>query len=311
MRGVQWEQRPTLPLPSGIDLREKVKKYMSGTNPMSGAEQQDIGLRRSATAVNARRTARAPARPSEREHLIAMFSELVEPLGMALPLATEVVLHDLSRLPDSIVAVHGDVTGRRVGDPATDLLLERAASEKLEHMVNYRTKLPDGRSMRSTTMVIRDSRGTPVAALCINSDLSMWQSLERIASAMTGSRGQDEPEPDGVLATDEAAADNEDDDQPVEVFARDVDELAAHLVHQAILQQGVPVELMKKEHKLAVVRSLQSRGMFLLRDAVEMIASSLQVTRFTIYNYLNEIADEERAPSMKRIDPRPTKRKSS
>jgi predicted transcriptional regulator YheO len=152
-------------------------------------------------------------------------------------------------------------------------------------MLGYRTTLPDGRQMRSTTIVIRDREGTPVAALCINSDLSVWQSLNRIAGGMLG-----DEEPSAEPA-------DEGPDAPTEVFARDVDELAAHLIHTSILEQGIPVELMKKEHKLAIVRDLQGRGIFLLRDAVEMLASSLQVTRFTIYNYLNELADDSSAPA--------------
>jgi predicted transcriptional regulator YheO len=50
---------------------------------------------------------------------------------------------------------------------------------------------------------------------------------------------------------------------------------------------------MQKKHKVAVVRDLKNRGMFHLRDAVDMVAASLGVTRFTIYNYLNEIGDGE------------------
>ncbi|GAB2622306.1 helix-turn-helix transcriptional regulator [Pseudactinotalea suaedae] len=222
---------------------------------------------------------------SDTERLLATITEMVEPLGQAMPSSSEVVLHDLSRLPDSIIAVHGNVTGRRVGDPATDLLLQRATAGNLDHMLGYRTTLPDGRNMRSTTIIIRDREGTPVAALCINSDLSVWQSLNRIAG--------------GMLGDDEELAKPADDapDAPTEVFARDVDELAAHLIHTSILEQGIPVELMKKEHKLAIVRDLQGRGIFLLRDAVEMLATSLQVTRFTIYNYLNELADDSSAPA--------------
>lgn len=219
------------------------------------------------------------------ERLLATVSAMVEPLGQAMPSSSEVVLHDLSKLPDSIIAVHGNVTGRRVGDPATDLLLQRATAGNLDHMLGYRTTLPDGRQMRSTTIVIRDREGTPVAALCINSDLSVWQSLNRIAGGMLGGDGES------------ATPADEPSDAPTEVFARDVDELAAHLIHTSILDQGVPVGLMKKEHKLAVVRDLQGRGIFLLRDAVEMLASSLQVTRFTIYNYLNELADDSSTPA--------------
>ncbi len=225
----------------------------------------------------------------ERDRIIAILSSLVEPLGQALPTSTEVVLHNLSQLPNSIVGVYGDVTGRRLGDPATDLLLEHATAGDLDTMIGYRTTLPDGRSVRSTTIVIRDTSGEPVAALCLNSDLSMWQSLERTARSMIGAS-------DDAATTGSIDGRNESGDGrngSTEVFVRDVDELAAHLVRQAIREQEIPVALMKKEHKLAVVRSLKARGMFLLRDAVEMIAASLMVTRFTIYNYLNEIGEED------------------
>jgi predicted transcriptional regulator YheO len=39
-----------------------------------------------------------------------------------------------------------------------------------------------------------------------------------------------------------------------------------------------------------VVEELQARGVFLLRDAVEMVAEALSVSKFTIYNYLNELS---------------------
>lgn len=249
--------------------------------------------------TSTRGTANHAAPDSEREHLIALFSGLVEPLSRSLPVSSEVVLHDLGKLPDSIVAVHGDVTGRRVGDPATDILLEQASTGEFRDMVGYRTKLMDGRSMRSTTMIVRTSDGAAVAALCINSDVSAWESLERIAGAMSGSLAQAQTEggPDPEEGTGE-------------VFARDVDELASHLIHQAIRAQGVPVDLMRKEHKLAVVAHLKARGMFLLRDAVEMIATSLGVTRFTIYNYLNEIGEEEDSGA-DGAEARPARRKAS
>jgi len=230
--------------------------------------------------VRARRTV-------DGERLIAVFSAIVEPIGRSLPASSEVVLHDLSQLPNSIVAIYGDVTGRRVGDPATDLLLQRAVSGEFDHLVGYETALPDGRRLKCSTMVIRDVSGSPVAALCINSDLSVWHSVQRLADLMLGeASAQAEPRPLGPVPETP-------DPAPSEVFVRDVDELAAHLIHQAVTKAGVPVELMQKRHKVEVVRDLKARGMFLLRDAVDMIATSLGVTRFTIYNYLNEIEDTD------------------
>ena len=238
------------------------------------------------------------------ERLVAIFSSLVEPIGQTLPASSEVVLHDLSLLPNSIVAVHGNVTGRRLGDPATDLLLEKAVAGFDNHYVGYETQLPDGRRIRSSTMIIRDVAGNPVAALCINTDLSSWIAVHRIVSAMIGNVSPESAaQPDSIAAELLAApalaqpdsAPAQPADAPTETFVRDVDELAALLINQAIKTTDVPLPLMKKEHKLQVVRDLKARGMFLLRDAVEMIAESLDVSRFTIYNYLNEIAEEEAA----------------
>jgi len=244
------------------------------------------------------RKARFPGGAVERsvdgERLIAVFSSLVEPLGRALPSSSEVVLHDLSLLPNSIVAIYGDVTGRRIGDPATDKLLgilsemaDQGGEGAGPGAGGYETVLPDGRRLRSSTMMIRDVSGAPVAALCINTDLSAWFTAQRVIDMMLGgardaaAKPQLSAVPPGPVPVEAG-----------EVFPHDVDELAALLIQRALDGAGIPVDLMHKKHKIEVVRDLKARGLFLLRDAVDMVAASLGVTRFTIYNYLNEIADD-------------------
>ncbi|WP_022882266.1 helix-turn-helix transcriptional regulator [Gryllotalpicola ginsengisoli] len=260
------------------------------------------------TAAAAAGITRLDRQTVDGERLLAVFTQLVEPIGRSLPACSEVVLHDLSRLPNSIVAIYGDVTGRTVGDPATDLLLKTTVSQQMDDVVGYETQLEDGRTLRSSTMLIRDVAGTPVAALCINSDISVWESVSRIAEIMLGhgtsaasAAGRAAPvlRPVDRSRSDDSApsAAASTTSGPSEVFVRDVDELAALLLKQALDEAGVPPELMQKRHKIAVVRSLKARGMFLLRDAVETIAAALGVTRFTIYNYLNEIESEDEGAS--------------
>ena len=218
-----------------------------------------------------------PSTP-EVEQILTTLMALVEPLSRTLPSNSEVVLHDLRRLPNSIVAIAGDVTGREIGGPATDLLLRKATAGTIATTVGYETRLADGRTLRSTTMVVRDSAGTAVAALCVNSDVMIWRAVQAIAESML---------PEGAAAEPEAAASSEE-------FFGDIDELAQHLLAQAIDASGAPVELMQKKHKLAVVQDLMDRGFFMLKESVEMAASALQVTRFTIYNYLNELGHDSK-----------------
>lgn len=59
------------------------------------------------------------------------------------------------------------------------------------------------------------------------------------------------------------------------------------LLTQIEYEFGAPLTQLDREGKQEVVRRLDERGAFTLRKAVEDIASRLEVSRFTIYNYLN------------------------
>jgi len=229
------------------------------------------------------------------ETINSILELLVEPLQSALPQPTEVVLHDLRRVPNTVRAIAGHVTGREVGDPPTDMLLERVAQGKLEHQIGYASALPDGRQLRCSTIIFRDSNGAPAAALCLNSDVSPWLTARSILDGFmlgnTNPASMSNEAPDAV-GVQTPGGDTSGKTQGSEYFPRNVEELASLLIRRAIDQAGVPVDLMRKEHKMRVVADLDARGYFLVKDAIETIAAALQVSRFTIYNYLNEINDD-------------------
>lgn len=216
---------------------------------------------------------------NEHDQIISTLQQLVEPMRATLVGPAEVIVHDLTQLPNSIIAISGDVTGRSIGDPATDKLLDAVASGNLRTSTGYRTTSPSGKELLSTTAIIRDSTNQPVAALCINRDISGWEALHSLTGALAG------------LSLPMCA---EEEQVTTEVFVRDVDELATLLLSRAVAESGVRVDKMRKEHKVEVVRLLKARGFFLLRDAAEMAGEALHCTRFSIYNYLNEIESEKK-----------------
>ena len=236
-----------------------------------------------------------------RDYLLALFGSLVEPIGRALPSPSEVILHDLTKVPNTVVKVYGTVTGRKVGDPGTDLLLQQAV-HGFPDFINYQSTLGDGRRLRCSTLILRDLSGEAVAALCINTDLTAWRTLHSILGSMIEPAGDEQaglslvpasgaaPATLGASVSAPAAVEAAGPTaQPAETYVRDVDELAALLLRRAVQEVGVSVDLMRKKHKVKVIQQLQDKGFFLLRDAVEQVAEALGVTRFTIYNYLNEI----------------------
>ncbi|MDA2945255.1 MAG: helix-turn-helix domain-containing protein [Actinomycetota bacterium] len=52
---------------------------------------------------------------------------------------------------------------------------------------------------------------------------------------------------------------------------------------------GGPLPTLSREDKQRAVRLLDERGAFTLRRAVEDLADAMQVSRITVYNYLNAI----------------------
>src|SRR5512142_860148 len=106
-----------------------------------------------------------------RDVLVPVMKAIAQTVGPRC----EVVLHDLraaDRLGSTIVWIeNGQVTGRRVGGPTTNLGLEALRTgDPNPDRFNYRTKTADGRELRSSSVYFRNGRGEIIGALCVNVD---------------------------------------------------------------------------------------------------------------------------------------------
>jgi predicted transcriptional regulator YheO len=206
---------------------------------------------------------------SEAKRIVEVLLPLVEPLAMVLGPKSEVVLHDLSKLPMSIVAISGSISGRNVGDASTDislLVLER--SEQTRHHIGYRSEMPNGTVCRSSSILLYGESKHPVVALAINTDIEELLAARDLLDSMVST----------VL--------------PLEAKGRAYDDVASltdALLTRAIDSIGVPVSEMSKKQKINVVRELEKRGFFFIREAADRAAAALGVTRYSIYNYLNQL----------------------
>ena len=186
----------------------------------------------------------------------------------------EVVLHDLRDLSCSIVKiVNSHITGRSAGGCMTDygvMLLRQNKPGNL--FLNYPTIAPDGRQMKSSTLLFRDDKNLPVASICINLDVDH---IKRFASWLQEISESCE---EGESATD-----------PVETFQRDIDTTLEEAGRRVFDQLNLPATALKKKERLRIVAELENQGFFLIKGAVNFLARKLGISKFSVYSYLAEI----------------------
>jgi predicted transcriptional regulator YheO len=112
---------------------------------------------------------------AEENHLLLREGrKIVEALGKTLAPLVEVVLHDLSDPDHTVVAIANNLSGRQVGDAATEMGLARMADPDFPEVIeNYANRFPDGRPAKSTSIGLKNSQGDYVAAICLNMDVSL------------------------------------------------------------------------------------------------------------------------------------------
>lgn len=187
----------------------------------------------------------------------------------------EVVLHDFNGPQHSIIFIeNGHVTGRKAGDPITDFALASLreggfGEAKEDKLFNYKTKTKDGRILKSSTVFIKDENNKIVGCLCINYDMTTHFMFENII--------------------EEFCNINELNEEKEETFVSDVDEILESIIGKAIEEVNKPVSLMQKEDNLRVVEIVDKKGGFMIRGSIDQLAYRLNVSRYTIYNYLDEL----------------------
>ena len=114
------------------------------------------------------------------------------------------VIHDVgAKHPEhSIVAIeNGHVTGRKVGDGASHVVLEqvRQADAQPSDHLSYLTKTPDGKILKSSTMYIRGRSGKVAAILGINYDISSLLMVEDAVHELIDTKDKTQGEPEKIV----------------------------------------------------------------------------------------------------------------
>ncbi|MGH8355310.1 MAG: helix-turn-helix transcriptional regulator [Pseudomonas sp.] len=182
----------------------------------------------------------------------------------------EVVLHDLRT--QTVAYIANNISKREIGDDAA--LDDMLSADTTERNIGPYEKLNwDGQKIRSVSTVLRDAQGAPLALLCINLNISLFESAK--------------------AALDLFLSSNKLIPQPDALFRDDWQERINTFLHNWLRQRQLGLNLLTREHKRELVEALHAEGAFRGKSAANYVANVLNMGRATVYKHLKEIKGEE------------------
>jgi predicted transcriptional regulator YheO len=186
----------------------------------------------------------------------------------------EVAIHDTTQGLDSTLAIieNGHVTDRKVGDGASEAVLNALRDKNIQDQYSYILHTKDGRMLKSSTINIRNEDDDIIAVIGLNYDICNLmlanRSLEEFLSTETSRPG-------------------------AEIIQNNVNDLLEELIEESRLLIGKPVSSMSKEEKTLAIQYLDRKGALLIKKSSGRIADYYGISKYTLYNYLNGPEEEK------------------
>ena len=188
----------------------------------------------------------------------------------------EVCIHDLQAndLEHTICyIINGHVSGRKIGDGASKIVLEtREALKKGDNVsdhLGYRTHTSDGRILKSSTIFLKDESGKYRFILGINHDMTDFINAQSALSS--------------IVENIEAAGEDIYGQIPLSV-----NDLLDNLIEQSVKLVGKTPALMTKDEKVKAIKFLQDAGAFLITRSGDKISQFFGISKFTLYSYIDQ-----------------------
>ncbi|MDO4810815.1 MAG: helix-turn-helix transcriptional regulator [Eubacteriales bacterium] len=189
----------------------------------------------------------------------------------------EVVIHDVnSRHSDHsiIYIVNGHVSGRKIGDGASKVVLDQLRSQDKEakdHLC-YLTRTSDGKILKSSSLYIRNSKGVVAAIFSINYDVTALLMMKKEVEDMLLPTDKEQKEPEKLV---------------------NVNDVLNELIKQSVTMIGKPVALMNKDDKIKAIQFLNESGAFLITKSGDKVAKYFGISKYTLYSYIDANKKQE------------------
>lgn len=215
--------------------------------------------------------------------ILESYIELAKFISLCFSDSVEVVVHDVSNLDRSVVAIYnGQASGRGLAAPMTDFglkMIHQKIYERQDFVANYTAQSEDGKQTRSSTYFIKNHKGKLIGTLCINVDISRY----------LGAYGELEKIVHGLPTLGELRPEFSQPEPPQEILSRSLVDVVRSTASEFVAEHGVTLDRLNPNEKVLLVEKLYDKGLFMLKGGISEVAQAVGISEPTIYRCLKKV----------------------
>ena len=218
------------------------------------------------------------------------YTVLVDFLGHILGPDYEVALHELKDDSNEIIAIaNGDLTGRHLGSPLSNKMLEYLTShlyETQDYVLRFESTAITGKKLCSNSLFIKGPRNELTGLLCINFDSSRYEELAGKVMDLCGGKLMPGTESGTSLIVDRELPSA---GPAAQAYPTSIAGATASIVSSVVANYPVEVDRLTQDEKMDIMETLSRKGVFLLKGSVSYVAKELHSSEASIYRYLGKL----------------------
>ncbi|MEK7571255.1 MAG: PAS domain-containing protein [Patescibacteria group bacterium] len=198
------------------------------------------------------------------QQIIKQYEPMIQGVIALFAPFVECAIHDIQT--GKIVAIYNNISKRKIGDLSPLAELNTPVERFPDVFEPYYETNWNGHKIKCTSITIRDENRKPLFLICFNFDTAVFQDIQLNLKTF--------------LQVKETA------DNPVELFGEGWQGKIDTFIEGYLTRNKLILSSISRENKQELIEELSRHGVFFYKKAPDYVASKLQLSRATIYNYL-------------------------
>lgn len=219
--------------------------------------------------------------------VIEYYKQIVQMLGGQFGDSCQSILYGLEnnkgQYTGKVLAMSGTTTDAQLDDPLPPFLVGYIEQNGLRNQYGFINKAYPGLVLRTSIQFVKMADNEKVVCcLCIHHNIVHIKMITSFLEELTRPS----------VLEDENETDNEKVLNGGKLYtASNIQGFLDSIISEFLAERigGNNFAALEKNDKLALISELDKKGVFLIKGAVNLIAKRMNVSKFSIYNYLDEI----------------------